>query len=310
MFAHQVIDDFTSYEKYCKDDVLLSTFRTVSKLIKNSQQFHIGNWGELKHQFKSYYLGKNLFLDPDVSDFIRLPYNTCWFDYTVNHYSAISSPDKGRRSIIIPKRGILAHEIAGDSMCVWMVRFIEGRWIVGRYEHYISIGKPLKESSFHEKFNIPSEMRTQFGSTDLNIMSVATDGIHEYGGYDKSTFRDKVMEYDKYDLACLNVCLMLLSCKNIGAETVYPAVALNKKRKKRGRQPLFSYHTLVLKPVGKKQESIPGNQWNNRIHLQRGHFKTYTVDKPLFGNISGRFWWQPHVRGQNRDGVVMKDYEI
>lgn len=104
--------------------------------------------------------------------------------------------------------------------------------------------------------------------------------------------------------------ITLLSCKNVSIEQHNPPAKLNKARQKRGKQPLFTYHTLVLKPVGKKQESIPKHLWNNRIHLQRGHFKTYTQESPLFGSITGRFWWQPHVRGQNREGVVMKDYKV
>jgi hypothetical protein len=111
-------------------------------------------------------------------------------------------------------------------------------------------------------------------------------------------------------LTVINIALMLLSCKNIGLEHHKPSVALNKKRRAKNKQPLFTYHTLVLKPVGRKQESIPKHLWNNRVHLQRGHFKTYTAEKPLFGRITGRFWWEPQVRGRNHEGIVMKDYQL
>jgi len=111
-------------------------------------------------------------------------------------------------------------------------------------------------------------------------------------------------------ISFLHMIVTLLNCKNIGTEIVPAPLKLNKKRKKVGKQPIFSYRTLVIKPVGKKQESIPKHLWNNRIHLTRGHFKTYTEEKPLFGRITGRFWWQPAVRGRNRDGVVMKDYKV
>jgi hypothetical protein len=104
--------------------------------------------------------------------------------------------------------------------------------------------------------------------------------------------------------------LVLLNCKNVGTEKVEIDMALNKKRKKLGRVPLFSYYTLVLKPVGKRQKSIPKHLWENRIHFQRGHFKVFTEEHPLFGKHVGCFWWQPHIRGRNTNGIIMKDYKI
>jgi len=47
-----------------------------------------------------------------------------------------------------------------------------------------------------------------------------------------------------------------------------------------------------------------------RVHLCRGHFKQYTADHPLLGRHVGLYVWQPHVRGKNKDGVVMKDYNV
>jgi hypothetical protein len=60
----------------------------------------------------------------------------------------------------------------------------------------------------------------------------------------------------------------------------------------------------------RRRDLFAHHLWHNRIHFQLGHFKTYTAEKPLFGHITGRFWWQPHVRGKNKDGIVMKDYVV
>ena len=112
-------------------------------------------------------------------------------------------------------------------------------------------------------------------------------------------------------LSILNLCLLTLNCKNIGTETTPAPVKLNNKRKKKGKLPIFSYKTLVLKPFGKKQEALAEKGlWNNRIHLAMGHWRTYTKDRPMFGKYPGRFWIPAHVRGRNRDGVVMKDYKV
>jgi hypothetical protein len=48
----------------------------------------------------------------------------------------------------------------------------------------------------------------------------------------------------------------------------------------------------------------------NRVHLCHGHFKNYTEGNPLFGKYTGRYWWQPFVRGNKKKGVVMKDYLV
>jgi len=108
-----------------------------------------------------------------------------------------------------------------------------------------------------------------------------------------------------------NLALMVLNCKNITTIDNPPPEKLNKKRIRNGKQPLFTYKTLILKPSSKKQETQEAQGlWENRVHLCRGHFKTYTDKNPLFGSHTGRYWWQPVVRGNKEKGIVMKDYEI
>lgn len=46
------------------------------------------------------------------------------------------------------------------------------------------------------------------------------------------------------------------------------------------------------------------------LHLVRGHFATYTPDKPLFGRITGTVWKPSHVRGDAAEGIVAKDYRV
>lgn len=103
----------------------------------------------------------------------------------------------------------------------------------------------------------------------------------------------------------------LLGCKNIGTKDNPPPEKLNKARIRRGKLPIFTYKTLVLQPTSKRQKAEEAKGlWDNRVHLCRGHFKEFTEDKPLFGRCVGRYWWQPSVRGRNKDGIVLKDYEM
>ncbi len=46
------------------------------------------------------------------------------------------------------------------------------------------------------------------------------------------------------------------------------------------------------------------------LHMVRGHFKTYTPEKPLFGRMTGTYWWAHHLRGDESAGVVHHDYEV
>ncbi|OPY69850.1 MAG: hypothetical protein A4E63_01763 [Syntrophorhabdus sp. PtaU1.Bin050] len=137
-----------------------------------------------------------------------------------------------------------------------------------------------------------------------------------------SGFGVRVSEEDQADEDLENLVLahasiadtfmLLLNCKNVAAEQIKAPEALNKKRRKNGKQEIFDYHVLnVVVPStkqGYREQSEPLS--HVRVHLCRGHFKEYTQEHPLFGKLTGLYWWQPHVRGQNKEGIVMKDYAI
>lgn len=112
------------------------------------------------------------------------------------------------------------------------------------------------------------------------------------------------------DLKVSKVFLDLLDCKNIEVVNNNPSPKLNKKRVKNGKEPLIVYKTLEIKNKNNYSNANKKNLWNNKIHLCRGHFKEYTEKNPLFGKCTGRYWWQPSVRGNKNKGVVMKDYLI
>jgi len=112
-------------------------------------------------------------------------------------------------------------------------------------------------------------------------------------------------------LIIVNQFLCLLSCKNIKVERVDPDEAIQKKRIKKRKLPLMSYHVLKLQvPTRRYGRGSPKGIWNNRIHFCRGHMREYTAEAPLFGRLIGRFWVPPHVRGRNKKGIVMKHYEM
>ena len=93
--------------------------------------------------------------------------------------------------------------------------------------------------------------------------------------------------------------LLVLNCVNVKTETVEAPLALNKKRTRNGKIPLYSYKVLVLKSSAARGTNQGGMHETPRIHLRRGHIKH---------RKTGDFWWQPCVVGDRKRGVVMKDY--
>jgi hypothetical protein len=98
--------------------------------------------------------------------------------------------------------------------------------------------------------------------------------------------------------------LLLINTKN--GTTVAPSDldALNRKRRRLGRKPLFSYHTVELslsKTQNRRLAAAGIAADERRAHLVRGHFKL---------RRSGVYWWTPHVRGNAKLGFVGKEYNV
>lgn len=309
MFAHQVIDDFNDYlvrakrlnEEHSK--AYITAIQIVINSMIKSHQFHIGEQEEfydsmgVEKQIKN---KKRIFMED--SEGLRLPYPICWFDAKRSSDGPLGEDQNGL--VKSPKRGCIAIEINPKILSLFVIQYMGDikHWYLTPFQYYIHIGSSWGDADIFQSYIHKYHLKTLNGNILIQPLFASE--------YFKPGTRDQKIREDADEITMVEMMMKLLSCKNITTETHDPPAKLNKARQKRGKQPLFTYHTLVLKPVGKKQESIPKHLWNNRIHLQRGHFKTYTQESPLFGSITGRFWWQPHVRGQNREGVVMKDYKV
>lgn len=115
----------------------------------------------------------------------------------------------------------------------------------------------------------------------------------------------------KQDLAAQVICAFsLMNARNVSLEEIHPPQSRAARR--RGELPPFSYHVLKLKTFAQLREESQGRPTGETLplHWVRGHFKTFTEAKPLFGRFSGRFWWQPHIAGTDRTRFVQKDYEV
>lgn len=104
-----------------------------------------------------------------------------------------------------------------------------------------------------------------------------------------------------------------MTCKNVELiETQAPRYV--RRQRQRERKPaLTKFYTMNIEPMrrmlrtrGKSEEVGLKRAW----HTCRGHFATYSPDRPLFGKVSGRFWFSEHERGSKDAGEVRKDYRV
>ena len=110
-------------------------------------------------------------------------------------------------------------------------------------------------------------------------------------------------------LRAINAC-------NTCYKRVVPPDKLNRARVKRKSEPLMEYRVLEIAPGKVRNKDAGEVPWGYRspderaFHLCRGHFKTYTAERPLFGKYTGTFWWQAQARGSKEHGEVVKDYAV
>ena len=108
--------------------------------------------------------------------------------------------------------------------------------------------------------------------------------------------------------------LKFLKCKNVGTDRRTHSQKIQKRRTRRGFKPLVSSYTLNIEVPAAKTRIPLGKalapRADAKLHHRRGHFKTYTPDAPLFGRLTGTYWWDPSLRGSADKGVVKKTYKL
>lgn len=111
-------------------------------------------------------------------------------------------------------------------------------------------------------------------------------------------------------IAPVNVAISFMHCKNVH---LIDEPLTRQRRRKLERKGGIRYKVLDIEPFKKqvRRETQPGeSQLQRALHICRGHFATYTDEKPLFGKVTGTFWKPMHVRGNKSQGQVVKDYNI
>jgi len=117
----------------------------------------------------------------------------------------------------------------------------------------------------------------------------------------------KLMEYAIEDwggeVRFMVSMLGLLNTRNVVHMAPVDNEAMNVKRARHGKRPLFSHTLIKVRPsiVVREGGASDGGHRDLRLHFVRGHFKH---------RASGVYWWSMHTRGSIEQGMVSKDYEI
>lgn len=294
MFAHQVIEDLRIYIKLCDDDEIKNYCNGLIPIIQKSQHFHIGDYDDLYTVYKPF-IGTGLFTGQNK---VKMPYKSMWIDWTNKTFK----PDISKGETESPKEAILVYSLSENIICYLCFSYFKEQelWVPFFITFFTQIGETLDNNE--EKF-----MKYLTGMDKFFIGCSTSICVKKYKAH-----KDRIIKEITYNITMLNITLKLLNCKNIQSEIIKAPEALNKKRRKTGKQEIFNYHVLNVVVPGKKRGYSPAKEplSHNRLHLCRGHFKEYTTDHPLFGHYTGLYWWQPQVRGQNKYGMVIKDYNI
>lgn len=112
-------------------------------------------------------------------------------------------------------------------------------------------------------------------------------------------------------IAPLLMTFSFAHCRNVRIEE-QPVFHKPRKMNPDLAPPFLVYKTLHIEPMQRalRLSAPAGTPFKTRLHLCRGHFKDYRGDKALFGKHQGLFWWDMHVRGTIKRGVIVKDYDI
>lgn len=104
------------------------------------------------------------------------------------------------------------------------------------------------------------------------------------------------------------------NCKNVATIDKPEPDPVPPKWRKDGH-PRYTSKVLMIGPgygSSARNATLPTGDGETKraLHICRGHFATYTEDKPLFGKYAGTFWVPQHMRGHRKNGVASKTYKV
>lgn len=294
MWKHEIMPShsimmFSTIEGQTKfSDSWAQALQAIKATIRQSQFFFFGDFEEQGLRNQKELMMKAVEEQYPVKKF---PYNSMTFEYTVkDSYTAEGGLLKSTKRIIhLFELEDIQIFIALNYLDDGFYGFKKSAWYINPYCMRVekATGKYFFTSPFESISSVFDEKFTQGLYSNL---------------------------HDETQMAL--TLIDILNCHNVVTKDVVPPEKLNRKRIRNGKLPLYSYKILEVvkgKPKTKNAGSVSWDYKSSeavRFHLCRGHFKTFTEERPLFGKYSGTFWWNPQSRGDRSKGVVEKEYSV
>lgn len=292
MWKHEILEGIMSSdffwsevaERTEKANMMHAFCLGLYDLVAQSEVFYFGERDSTLLPVANSLKGEGMYLP------FKLPYSSTVFEY--QHKNSKETDKNGWHQYPSTKRAVIGVS-SEECQMFFNVNYMDEwkRWAVCPV--YIKAEKQYNWNAYHYSM-IPTD---------------------SYDFYTDERAEQQCSELND-EISALVTMLSILNCQNVVTKTVEPPEKLNRKRIRGGKLPLYTYKILEVvkgKPKLKDGGSVPWDYKSPesvRFHLCRGHFKTFSPDKPLFGKYSGTFWWNPQSRGDRRKGVVEKEYAV
>ena len=235
----------------------------------------------------------------------RPPFSSTWMEWVIpfDGQEVLSNPN-GYRTL---RDGALLTNVNGTTHAIM---FCEGNPSTG--------GKPIMFGTLSFKDYMPVDRMVAAALTPPGVTiarAVATQSNLS------DAQREQVRTMSEENLALtymvsigawhvLTTALRLMHVKNVDVVDK-PTRKRGKKQRRLRPDQLIQWKTLEVRPGGMSESAgSGGGESLTAHHIVRGHFATYTADKPLFGKYVGTYWREAHARGDRKAGEVAKDYRV
>jgi hypothetical protein len=139
---------------------------------------------------------------------------------------------------------------------------------------------------------------------------VANNGKMVHGLYEDEKDRIRV----EGSIVLIHPALLAISFTNCKNVEIVENKSAPKPRKRKDKAYTAKFYTLEIEAVRDviRKLNHPNTKTGIKmaLHTCRGHWKDYSKGKGLFGRLKGRFFWGNSLRGQESEGLILKDYEL
>ena len=214
-----------------------------------------------------------------IDDSPLKPEEMMWFDAgRLSPTEVIRVPADLMMNLPFPKTAIATIDTKGVKVVLWLIAG-DGSVTVGGstlHNHYAGIfGESLSPFTYF----------------------ATTEGMRYISKGEEVTAEDV-----KAGFRIVVACLMKIQSESSAYQPTVPNTFINKKRLKKGKLPLFDWHTVTIERSSAQRAPAGGTHASPRLHDRRGHWRKHPSGRQV--------WVKPCKVGDARLGVVFKDYVV